>query len=271
MEYAPKGVLTAAPERQKQQLGRILQVNTGRVIAGHRIVAVTGEKTTRAAQSRSTDSSTSTAKRRARHDAELVGREWHLSQRPVPHASVTSPAVLVLSVETAFEPWCPLHRMRAWRHGDPRQPRSITWKDIEAILPLVQEYLRQNPPPADVLDRLYERVLSPSADFDMSNMEPHWTRTMLPGRSGLQEAKRKLRVLMAWWRSPESARNAHHHGEPQREAQATRNASTEPLPPWYVLRVLLAVEVFTTERQWGVGLRARVVQSGNAAADQTTA
>jgi hypothetical protein len=146
-----------------------------------------------------------------------------------------------------FEPWCSLHRSRAWRHGDPRQPRSINWKDVAPVLPLVQEYLRQNPPPADVLEKVYERVLSPSASFDIAHREPHWTRRVYRSATGLIEAKRKLHVLMTWWRCPESAYSGHLHGQPQRQKR------TLPAPPWFVLRVLLAVEMFVTERQWGVG------------------
>src|SRR5262249_26918194 len=44
-----------------------------------------------------------------------------------------------------------------------------------------------------------------------------------------------------------SAYSGHLHGQPQREKR------TLPAPPWFVLRVILAVEVFVTERRWGVG------------------
>jgi len=140
--------------------------------------------------------------------------------------------------------------MRAWRYGDPRQPRAITWKDVAPILPIAQEWLRRNPPPSDVLARLFEHVLSPAATYAFSvNPDPVWLR----GKR-LSDARLKLGDEMAWWRSPESAFNSHTYGQPQqRGSKRTRNAVTDAPTPEYVLRVLLATEVFVTERQWGVG------------------
>jgi hypothetical protein len=138
--------------------------------------------------------------------------------------------------------YCQTHGSRLWLYGDARQSHTLKLTDIKYVLPLAQEYLRRYPPPPDVLAKLAE-IVSPTATYAVQDYTK-WHGRAWRGKKGQREARYRLGRMMKWWRSPESAYNFGNssYGLPQRAKRML------PLPPEFVLRVLLAAETYIEER-----------------------
>src|SRR5262249_4382865 len=127
---------------------------------------------------------------------------------------------------------------RKMLHGHPGQKRMLPWNAIVSTIPVAVEYVRQNPPPADVVAAL-QRIIGPGADFRVVS-RPEWWQRKPQVES---DARGRLVAYFCWWRDPESKHT--HQGKYRSRA---RTLTSE-----YVLAVLLALEVYITERTWGRG------------------
>src|SRR5262249_43509258 len=92
--------------------------------------------------------------------------------------------------------------------------------------------------PDAVLAALHS-IIGPDADYQVKH-RPEWWTTKPKVES---DARGRLRSYFVWWRDPESKQN--HSGRFYSHARALRT--------YYIVAVLLAVEVLVTEREWGRG------------------
>ena len=127
---------------------------------------------------------------------------------------------------------CRRHDSARERRGHPAVTHSLSWRTLEPTHAVVLAYLKLHPAPPDVLQKLEEHILGPSADF--ATVSPQdWTRKHLTLN------RYKLRSLMDRWRDPASAKQ---YGVMGKE-----------IDPQTALAVLLTVTVYAEDRDWRQG------------------
>jgi len=127
---------------------------------------------------------------------------------------------------------CRRHDAARERRGHPAVTRSLSWRTLEPTHAVVLAYLKLHPAPPDVLQKLEEHILGPSADFAIVSRQD-WT----PKRLTLN--RYKLISLMDRWRDPASAKQYGLMGK--------------EVDPRTVLAVLLTVTVYAEDRDWRQG------------------